>query len=103
MSNLEKLPTELLLEVFLYSLNLNLPRCSPVIGGKLTSDLVYTQLIAAGFGPTWEDGYGKDHPKLPFTEPTDVDEGPRIDHRPFGIGDGELQVSFVNVILKINY
>jgi hypothetical protein len=54
MSPLEKLPTELLEKVFLYCMNLELPRSSPVIAGKLSSDVVYLHMITAAFGPTWE-------------------------------------------------
>jgi hypothetical protein len=59
MSNLEKLPTELLGTVFLYCLNVNLPRSSPVIGGKLSSALVYSKALLAAFGPTWMEWHGK--------------------------------------------
>ncbi|PQE21249.1 actin cortical patch protein [Rutstroemia sp. NJR-2017a WRK4] len=54
MSLLEKLPTELLETIFLYCLNLALPNCSPIIGGKLSSDATYTKTILAAFDPTWE-------------------------------------------------
>lgn len=57
MSPLERLPTELLVEVFLYCMNLNLPRSSPVIGGKLSSESVYTRTILAAFEDTWEEYY----------------------------------------------
>lgn len=53
-SNLEKLPTELLEEVFFYCMNLNLPRSSPVIGGKLSSQALYYRLTLIAFGPTWD-------------------------------------------------
>jgi hypothetical protein len=57
MSSLERLPTELLQEIFLYWVNLDFPRSSPVIGGKLSSELVYTQTILAAFEDTWETYY----------------------------------------------
>ncbi|KIN01490.1 hypothetical protein OIDMADRAFT_19303, partial [Oidiodendron maius Zn] len=54
MSLLERLPTELLEEIFFYSMNLDLPRSSPVIGGKLSSEVVYIQTVLAAFENTWE-------------------------------------------------
>jgi hypothetical protein len=54
MSNLEKLPTELLEKVFLYCMNFDLPRSSPILGGKLSSETMYTQTIIHAFGPHWE-------------------------------------------------
>lgn len=58
MSNLEKLPTELMVEIFFHSMNIDLPRSSPVIAGKLTSELVYIRTVIEVFGPTWKEGYG---------------------------------------------
>ena len=58
MSSLEKLPTELLERVFFYCLNLDLPRSSPVIGGKLSSESVYTRTIHDAFDETWKSWYG---------------------------------------------
>ncbi|QSZ36590.1 hypothetical protein DSL72_006470 [Monilinia vaccinii-corymbosi] len=59
MSQLEKLPTELLETIFLYCLNLSLPACSPVIGGKLSSEIVYSKTIIAAFDLIWDGWYGK--------------------------------------------
>ena len=42
---LEKLPTELLETIFLYDLNLSLPQASPIIGSKLASKHVKTQVL----------------------------------------------------------
>lgn len=55
MSDLEKLPIELLEKVFLYCMNLDLPRSSPIIGGKLSSELIYTQTVINAFSPQWEN------------------------------------------------
>jgi len=60
MSLLEKLPTEILEAVFLYCLNLELPRASPVIAGKLSSEIVYLHTILYAFGPTWEKWHGRE-------------------------------------------
>lgn len=59
MSFLEKLPTELLEKVFLYCMNLELPRASPVIAGKLSSETVYLHTIISAFGPTWDRWHGR--------------------------------------------
>ena len=42
---LEQLPTELLEAIFLYDLNLSLPQASPIIGSKLASKHVKTQVL----------------------------------------------------------
>ena len=59
MSNLEKLPTELVEKVFFYCMNLDLPRSSPVIGAKLCSESVYSRTILAAFDETWDFWYGR--------------------------------------------
>jgi len=45
MSLLEKLPTELLEKVYLYAMNTDLPRSSPIIAGKLSREFIYIQTI----------------------------------------------------------
>lgn len=62
MSNLEKLPMELLENIFIFSMNLDLPRASPVIAGKLSSEIVYSQTILSAFSPTWDRWYGRENP-----------------------------------------
>lgn len=59
MCSLEKLPTELLEEVFLYAQNLSLPLSSPVIATKLSSEAIYVKTVIQAFGLTWEHGYGR--------------------------------------------
>lgn len=54
MSLLEKLPTELLENIFFHCMNLDLPQASPIIGGKLSSQSVYIKSLMAAFGPTWK-------------------------------------------------
>lgn len=54
MSALEKLPVELLENIFLHCMNLDLPRASPVIGGNLSSKLIYSRTLMAAFSPTWQ-------------------------------------------------
>ncbi len=53
MAALERLPTELLIKVFLFSLNLELPRASPIIAGKLSSERTIVETIIGVFEPTW--------------------------------------------------
>lgn len=57
MSPLERLPTEILEQIFFHSMNFDLPRSSPVIGWKLSSEAVYNRTIISAFGVTWEMYY----------------------------------------------
>ncbi|CZT47755.1 uncharacterized protein RSE6_08357 [Rhynchosporium secalis] len=59
MSLLENLPMELLELVFQFCLNLDLPKASPVLAGKLTSITVYNWTIMRAFGPSWERGFAR--------------------------------------------
>ena len=58
MSALEKLPWEVLETIFLHCLNLEMPRASPVIAGKLSSEATFLRAMMAAFGPTWDQYYG---------------------------------------------
>ncbi|KAI9823453.1 MAG: hypothetical protein M1832_002464 [Thelocarpon impressellum] len=51
LSPLERLPTELLEQVFLSSMNLHLPNASPHIGTRLSSEHVYTSFALDAFCP----------------------------------------------------
>ena len=51
-SILESLPVELLEMIFLYSLNVNLPRASPFLAGALSRERIYELLILLAF---WDD------------------------------------------------
>ena len=57
MAALEKLPTELLLHIFFDSLNLDLPRASPIIAGKLSDEHTFIQVIMMVFESSWECQY----------------------------------------------
>jgi hypothetical protein len=48
-SRLESLPVEILQLIFLHSLEVNLPRASPLLGHALSSQLLYTWLIRLTF------------------------------------------------------
>lgn len=82
MSQLEILPTELLEKVYFYSMNLDLARASPVIGGKLSSKTIYARTILGAFIPTWEEYYN----------------GQTSDSKGSTLSDAKLQVSFRNAI-----
>ena len=84
MATLEKLPTEILTPIFLFSMNLDLPRASPIIAGKLSSRLTIVETIANAFSPTWE--YYYELVKGDGSTRTEV------------AGDPKLQVSSVRLI-----
>ena len=100
MSHLEKLPTELLVEIFFYSMNLDLPRASPVIGRKLTSEIVFTRVVIEVFGPTWDQRCGNYQAScgkvIPFGEDSPVGASSREnvenDDDVEDVGDGKQQV-----------
>ena len=73
MSDLEKLPTELLEVVFLYCMNLDLARSSPVIAGKLSSELTYSRTVIAAFGPTWDRWHGQERNRKQQKDVTEAD------------------------------
>ncbi|KAJ6021152.1 hypothetical protein N7540_006656 [Penicillium herquei] len=52
LSRLESLPIEILESIFLYSLEINLPRASPHLGCALSNPLLYTWLIRLVFSST---------------------------------------------------
>lgn len=56
-ASLERLPTELLEKIFLFSLNFDLPRSSPIIGSKLSNHHIYITAATAIFDPTWRYTY----------------------------------------------
>ncbi|KAF7597350.1 hypothetical protein BBP40_006291 [Aspergillus hancockii] len=55
LSRLESLPVELIEKIFLYSLNANLPRASPSLAARVSSERVYRALILLAF---WNDADG---------------------------------------------
>jgi hypothetical protein len=91
MSPLERLPTELIERIFFFCMNLDLPRSSPVIGGKLSSEVIYLRSVISAFGPTWNDTFGfhKYIDRSPLSRPV----GPpgRVKERA-APGDAKLQV-----------
>jgi hypothetical protein len=93
MSNLEKLPVELLEKVFLSCMNLELPRSSPVIAGKLSSDIVYLHTILAAFSPTWDTWHARGG--LQWVEPGEDDGITCIFD-----GDHKLQVSGIKWLVN---
>lgn len=59
LSSLERLPTELLENIFFQCLNINLPRASPVLSCALSSFHVKSQLLFRAFSS--DQGYGLQH------------------------------------------
>ena len=59
LSSLERLPTELLQNVFFLCLNVNLPRASPSLSSALSSFHVKSQLLLKAFSS--DQGYGLQH------------------------------------------
>lgn len=56
LSILESLPVELIEKIFLYSLNVNLPRASVMLNSALSSERIYRVLILLAF---WDDEGGR--------------------------------------------
>lgn len=56
LSILESLPVELVEKIFLYSLNVNLPRASVVLNAAVSSERIYRALILLAF---WDDAGGR--------------------------------------------
>jgi hypothetical protein len=107
MSLLEKLPTEILEFIFIYSMNFDLPRSSPILAGKLSSQALFTKTIFAGFRATWDKEYG--HNRALWTVDMDGPDTPSAQVRivtsttslyliiaspTFYAADGQLSLSF---------
>lgn len=54
MSSFEKLPTEVLENIYLHSMNYNLPRSSPVLAGRLSSNYIFIETIINVFRDPWK-------------------------------------------------
>jgi hypothetical protein len=70
MSDLERLPVELLEKIFLFCMNLDLPRSSPIIGGKLSSETIYSHTLIDAFEPTWNESFVQTILKFLDEDPT---------------------------------
>ncbi|KAK0112869.1 magnesium ion transporter, variant 2 [Cadophora gregata] len=101
MSLLEKLPTELLERVFQFCLNLDLPKASPVIAGKLSSNTVFNWTVMRVFGASWERAYAKDT----VVGEKDLDEaGDERDREMGGRGDwGEEDSDLQSQVLRCRW
>ncbi|KAJ5484892.1 hypothetical protein N7539_004880 [Penicillium diatomitis] len=83
LSLLEALPVEVIEKIFLYSLNLNLPRASSVLAAALSRDRVYSLLTILAF---WDDS--STHPR---SEAMDRILAP-LDYTPLTLNErGQLQ------------
>lgn len=58
-ARLEALPTEILEDVLLYSVNVALPRCSHVVGAKLSDRATLIRFCMVVFDDTWSKHLGK--------------------------------------------
>ncbi|CCE33290.1 uncharacterized protein CPUR_07214 [Claviceps purpurea 20.1] len=56
--SLQDLPVELLESIFLYSMNLALPRSSPLLGAKLSAKITVSRVFMAAFHDIWELSLG---------------------------------------------
>jgi hypothetical protein len=56
--HLQHLPLEILEQIFFACENVNLPKCSPLIGWRLSGRLTFVKLIMVALGPTWDGFWG---------------------------------------------
>ncbi|KAG6032824.1 hypothetical protein E4U19_007161 [Claviceps sp. Clav32 group G5] len=56
--SLQTLPVELLESIFLYSMDLALPRASPLLGAKLSAKSTRLRAFMMGFHDTWDQCFG---------------------------------------------
>ncbi|KAG6137107.1 hypothetical protein E4U12_000837 [Claviceps purpurea] len=57
--SLENLPAELLEKIFVYSMNLALPRSSPLLGAKLQAKITLRRVFVAAFHESWDSTLSK--------------------------------------------
>ncbi|KAG6032828.1 hypothetical protein E4U19_007165 [Claviceps sp. Clav32 group G5] len=76
--SLQDLPVELLEIIFLYSMNLALPRSSPLLGAKLSGKATLSRVFMAAFDGIWELSFseceGGFHPDREWWEERDEEE-----------------------------
>lgn len=89
---IERLPLEVLEQIFLFSKNTNLPKSSPYIGRTLSERLTLLRLVVEAFGPTWDVWFGC----VPGTVRSY--DGWERDAKRFG-GDPKFQVRYADVVL----
>ncbi|CBF71140.1 predicted protein [Aspergillus nidulans FGSC A4] len=86
LSRLESLPVELIEKIFLYSLNVNLPRCSSSISAAVSSDRIYRALTLLAF-------FDPEKTVLPDLYPPNQDVGSPTDPKAAAIRVSETQIS----------
>ncbi|KAG6245042.1 hypothetical protein E4U23_005696 [Claviceps purpurea] len=86
--SLQTLPGELLEIIFLFSMNLAVPRASPLLGAKLSAKSTRLRAFMMGFHDTWDQCFG-----IPMLEVCDLlrKSGRRIK------GDYELQTDLISM------
>ncbi|KAL4992831.1 hypothetical protein BDW68DRAFT_184019 [Aspergillus falconensis] len=86
LSRLESLPVELIEKIFLYSLNVNLPRCSSSISAAVSSERIYRALTLLAF-------FDAEKTVLPNIHQQDQDVGSPTDPKAAAIRASETQIS----------
>ncbi|KAL4995840.1 hypothetical protein BDV10DRAFT_123999 [Aspergillus recurvatus] len=86
LSRLESLPVELIENIFLYSLNVNLPRCSSSISAAVSSERIYRALTLLAF-------FDAGKTVLPDIHQPDQDVGSSTDPKAAAIRASETQIS----------
>ncbi|KAG5937809.1 hypothetical protein E4U59_004140 [Claviceps monticola] len=61
--SLQNLPLELLESIFLYSMNLALPRSNPLLGGRLSGKATLLRMFMTAFHDIWDARLDKDRPR----------------------------------------
>ncbi|KAG6199647.1 hypothetical protein E4U50_007318 [Claviceps purpurea] len=86
--SLQTLPVELLEIIFLYSMDLALPRASPLLGAKLSAKSTRLRAFMMGFHDTWDQCFG-----IPLREVCDLlkKSGRQIE------GDYKLQTDLLSM------
>ncbi|KAL4976456.1 hypothetical protein BDW66DRAFT_159646 [Aspergillus desertorum] len=86
LSRLESLPVELIEKIFLYSLNINLPRCSPSISAAVSSERIYRVLTLLAF-------FDAEKTVFPGLHQPKQDVGSTQDPKAAAISASETQIS----------
>ncbi|KAJ0160383.1 hypothetical protein CTA2_8073 [Colletotrichum tanaceti] len=93
-----QLPLEIIERIFVFSENLNFPRCSPLVGRLLSGRSTLVNLLISSFHPTWDCWFGVDWRTVKTVLTHGATQDPRTVWRhenfpEFFPGDPELQSS----------
>lgn len=101
-SRLEDTPTEILTEIFLYSMNFELPATSIHLALKLSDAPVYKKTINLAFTPTW-NAWVAHSDKFPFPAghpSVNINQGTSLPPSTDRAGDYVLQVRYYELTNK---